>query len=246
MDSTTSAMPLHTSSFLMEKYLEAANIALDEAIANRPRPKTISKRYVLKDQHPIRNAQEKVFRTVGQWSRALHLVALGCADIFRFLARRPRPISFPAFRHRRFKARTKPVTFRIWAGSGGMGGRRGIWSATSMRPIDQPKVFEFVDHVEPHTGFSILPYGLAGASEVDKVGADKWDGPGLARAMGGNRGAAERQLAAGKPSADFRRSAASEIVDQLRRSLRSRFEGPAQRMPSGSCATLPAGHFADR
>ena len=70
---------LHTSSFLMEKYLEAANLALNEAIANRPRPETNFKRYVLKDQHAIRSADQKVFRKLGERRRALHLVALGRA-----------------------------------------------------------------------------------------------------------------------------------------------------------------------
>ena len=108
-----------------------------------------------------------------------------------------------------------------------MGGAQGHLVGYFDAPIDKPKVFEFVDHVEPHTGISMLPYGLPGAGEVDKVGADKWQGPGLERAMGGNRRAAQRSVAAGKPSADFRRSQASEIDDQLRRSLRGRIAGPS-------------------
>src|ERR1043166_8774325 len=42
---------LHTSSFLMEKYLEAADHALNIAITNGPQPQLIKKRYSLKDQH---------------------------------------------------------------------------------------------------------------------------------------------------------------------------------------------------
>ena len=154
---------LHTSSFLMEKYLEAANIALDEAIANRPRPTTISKRYVLKDQQVIRNAQEKVFRTAGNgavlftsshWDAMtlLRLVA-GARGRYRFR------ISASTI-----QSRAKPVTFRIWNGNGGMGGAPGHLVGYFDAPIDQPKVFEFIDHVEPHTGISILPYGLPGAA----------------------------------------------------------------------------------
>jgi hypothetical protein len=41
---------LHTSSFLMERYLEAADSALNVAIANRPRPPLLKKRYLLKDE----------------------------------------------------------------------------------------------------------------------------------------------------------------------------------------------------
>ncbi len=171
---------LHTSSFLMEKYLEAANLALDEAIANRAQPKTIFKRYVLKDQHSIRNAQEKVFRasdkevvlfTSSPWE------ALSISDFW--------PETRGRYRFR-ISASTiqskdnRPVTFRVWAGSGGMGGAPGHLVGYFDAPLATPKVFEFVEHVEPHTGFSILPYGLAGASEVDKIGAEHWTGPGLA------------------------------------------------------------------
>src|SRR5688572_28660188 len=41
---------LHTSSFLMERYLEAADAALNMAIANGPQPPLVKKRYLLKDQ----------------------------------------------------------------------------------------------------------------------------------------------------------------------------------------------------
>ena len=55
---------LHISSFLMEKYLEAADKALNRAIVNRPRPPVVKKRYLLKDQHYVKNASERVFRQV--------------------------------------------------------------------------------------------------------------------------------------------------------------------------------------
>src|SRR5262245_58214871 len=53
---------LHLSSFLMERYLEAADVALNVAIANGPKPKTIKKRYLLKDQHQVKSTTESVFR----------------------------------------------------------------------------------------------------------------------------------------------------------------------------------------
>jgi len=169
---------LHTSSFLMEKYLEAADIALDEAIANRPRPTTIELKCIVKDQHPIRFAQEKVFRTVGQAAvlfTSSHWDAFSVSDFW--------PTDRGRYRFRvsasTIQSAKKPVTFRIWAGSGGMGGAPGHLVGYFDAPIGEPKMFEFIEHVEPRTGFSILPYGLAGAGQVDKIGADKWDGPGL-------------------------------------------------------------------
>jgi hypothetical protein len=65
---------LHVSSFLMERYLEAVNIALDVAIANRPQPPAISKRYSLKESHQVRSTTEKVYRR----SDADDRVGTGC------------------------------------------------------------------------------------------------------------------------------------------------------------------------
>src|SRR5436190_10773497 len=53
---------LHVSSFLMEKYLEAADTALGLAIANGPQPPVVKKRYSLKDQHQVKSTTEKVYR----------------------------------------------------------------------------------------------------------------------------------------------------------------------------------------
>jgi hypothetical protein len=48
----------HTSSFLMEKYLEAADTALNAAIANRPKaPPSYSKRHSIKVGYPVREAR---------------------------------------------------------------------------------------------------------------------------------------------------------------------------------------------
>ena len=48
---------LHTSSFLMEKYLEAADSALNTAIVNRPKPPPLfEKRISIKDEHPVRSS----------------------------------------------------------------------------------------------------------------------------------------------------------------------------------------------
>ena len=53
----------HTSSFLMEKYLEAADKALNMAIANRPKPPPFTtKRHSIKDGWPVRGSTEKVYR----------------------------------------------------------------------------------------------------------------------------------------------------------------------------------------
>ena len=53
---------LHVSSFLMEKYLEAADKALNVAIANLPQPPLVQKRYSLKDERLVKTTTESVYR----------------------------------------------------------------------------------------------------------------------------------------------------------------------------------------
>ncbi len=172
------AEALHTSSFLMERYLEAADTALNLAIANGPKPALIKKRYSLKDQHQVKNASEDVFRklddTVVLFSsspwQAVHLYHFYPPDRGKYRFR----ISASGF-----QSGGKPVTYRVDAGLMGMVGRNhlvGYFDA----PADKPTVVEFVDFLEARSTIRILPYGLAGANEVNKVGAAKWAGPGLA------------------------------------------------------------------
>lgn len=76
------AAALHTSSFLMEKYLEAADTALNYAISNRPQPpKQIAGKLPFKESHPIRSTQEDVYRFIDETvvcfcSSAWHNVSL--------------------------------------------------------------------------------------------------------------------------------------------------------------------------
>jgi mono/diheme cytochrome c family protein len=169
---------LHLSSFQMEKYLEAAGAALSLAVANGPRPKAVAKRYSLKDQHGVKNAEESVFRLLGDtvvlfssshWN-AVHLYQFYPPDRGRYRLR----ISASGF-----QSSGKPVTYRVDAGQMGMVGKPhlvGYFDA----PADRPTVVEFVDHLEARSTIRILPYGLAPAQAVHKVGADKYEGPGLA------------------------------------------------------------------
>ena len=51
---------LHTSSFLMERYIEAAQVALDQAIVNAPQPpKSETKRVTLHEAHQVRGFQSR-------------------------------------------------------------------------------------------------------------------------------------------------------------------------------------------
>ena len=170
----------HTSSFLMEKYLEAADAALNMAIANRPKPPPrIDKRYSLKDGHPVRGTTEDVYRfledgeVVCFCSSEWHNVGISTfyppdAGNYRF----------------RISASTiqgegKPVTFRVTASGTRLTGTSGLISYFDAPP-DKPTVFEFVRYMEPRTTITMLPYGLAGANTVKQTGGEYWNGPGLA------------------------------------------------------------------
>jgi hypothetical protein len=170
---------LHVSSFLLERYLEAAETALDVAIANRPRPPLISKRYSLTETHQVKSTTESVFRKSADGG-----VVMFSSSAWQAVSLSPfYPPDRGDYRFRisasGVQSSGKPVTYRVDAGLMLMTGKPhlvGYFDA----PPDQPTVLEFVDSLEPRNTIRILPYGLASAQAVNKVGADIYDGPGLA------------------------------------------------------------------
>jgi hypothetical protein len=174
---------LHTSSFLMEKYLEAADKALNLAIANDPQPKTIKQRYGLKDTHHVKIASERVFRKLDDTVVLFTSVPWQAVTLSPFY-----PPDRGKYRFRisvsGFQSSDKPVVFRIDAGPMLMATKNhliGYFDAPADKPIaEKPRIVEFVDHLEARSTIRIHPYGLAGSQTVDKVGADKYEGPGLA------------------------------------------------------------------
>ena len=83
---------LHTSSFLMEKYLEAADTALDVAIANRPRPPTLKKTYSLAESHQVRTATESVYRKLDDARGLLQFLRLAQRHAVAVLPVGARPV----------------------------------------------------------------------------------------------------------------------------------------------------------
>lgn len=169
---------LHTSSFLMERYLEAAEAALNVAIANGPQPPLLKKRYFLKNQHQVKSTTERVFRhlddTVVLFSSSLWQTVM----LYELYEPYGGQYRFRISTYG-FQSAGKPVTFRVDAGAMGMVGKThlvGYFDA----PPDKPAVIDFVDQLLPRNTIAILPYGLAGAQEVDKIGADTYEGKGLA------------------------------------------------------------------
>lgn len=171
---------LHTSSFLLERYLEAADIALNQAIANRPQPPVIKRRYSLTETHQVKSTTERVHRKSDDGRVVLFSSspwqAVGLSPFY--------PPDRGSYRFRisasAIQSSGKPIVFRVLSGGGGMGGAKPHLVNYFDAPADASTVIEFIDYMEPRTSISILPYGLPAAQVVDKIGAETYDGPGLA------------------------------------------------------------------
>ena len=169
---------LHTSSFLLEKYLEAAETALNLAIVNAPQPPLVKKRFSLKDERRVQTATEKVYLARDD-------------DLVMFSSSPWNAITTGQFypQHRgRYRIRVSasghqsggdPVSFQIDAGPMLMGTKNhlvGYFEAAAA----EPTIVEFIDHFEARNTLRLLPYGLATAQTVNKIGAEDYDGAGLA------------------------------------------------------------------
>ena len=182
---------LHTSSFLMEKYLEAADTALNLAIANRPKPPpSIKKRYSLKDGHPVKASDRERLSLPGRrrvvcfCSSAWHNVGVDPV-----LPAGPRQLSLPHLRLRLSERRQAGHLSRDGAGTRltGKSGLVGYFDA----PPDKPTVVRVRRYMEPRTTITILPYGLAGREHGEQ-----------------GRGREVRRAGAGGPVGRGRRAAA--------------------------------------
>ena len=176
---------LHTSSYLMEKYLEAADTALNIAIANRLKPPSlIKKRYSLKEsQDVVKNTTESVYRKLEDdtvicfCSSAWHSVVLSpfYPPDRGVPASESRLLAFKAIANRSPIAWGRPAAGRL----SGKSGVIGYFDA----PADKPTVIEFVEYMEPKTTISILPLWFGQEQHVKQTGADEWKGTGSGSPM---------------------------------------------------------------
>lgn len=170
---------LHTSSFLMRNYLEAADRVLDEAIANEPEPWIQKKRFDIREERTVK-ATGSVYRHTDDgvaifatWESANIRVTMWN---FRSHVRGKYRFRISGYG---FQSEGKPITFRVTAGT--------LKEVTEERlidyfsvPADTPTVVEFTEQLEPENRIRILAEGLpATPPAVEKVGADKYTGPGL-------------------------------------------------------------------
>jgi hypothetical protein len=169
---------LHTSSFLMDRYLEAADTVLSHAIANRPRPATTKQRIAARTERDVVRSGQPVFRVTDDavvcfsssaWS-GVNLTQLQIRDHGKYRIR----ISAYAVQSK------DPVTFRLGERTK-YKGEQGRLRAYFDAPPGKPTVVELVETLEAKTSLGILPMATAGAKTIMGAGgADKYEGPGLA------------------------------------------------------------------
>ena len=106
---------LHTSSFLMERYLEAADAALNLAIANGPSRRRCKKTYSLAEARQVRTTTESVYRQAGRRRGLFSSSPWHSVTLSQFY-----PPDRGQYRFRisasAFQSGGKPVTFRVDAG----------------------------------------------------------------------------------------------------------------------------------
>ncbi len=170
---------LHTSSYLMRNYLDAADRVLDEAIANEPEPWILKKRFDIREEKTVKKTGSVYRHTddgvaiFATWESANIRVTMWN---FRSHVRGKYRFRISGYG---FQSEGKPVAFRVTAGT--------LKEVTEERlvdyfavPADKPTVIEFTEQLEPENRIRILAEGLpALPPAVEKIGADKYTGPGL-------------------------------------------------------------------
>lgn len=172
------AEALHTSSYLMENYLEAADRVLDAAIASGPKPTTLKRRFDLKAEQTVK-AKGSVYRHVddgvaifSSWVSANIQVTL-----WQFNTRERGRYRFRIAGHG--IQTEKPVLFHVMAGPLNSAAEQYLVGYFDV-PAETAKVVEFVEPMEPLQTIRIIVDGLGAIPpQVEKVGAENYKGPGL-------------------------------------------------------------------
>lgn len=152
---------LHVSSFLMDRYLEAVETALNRAIANGPQPPAVRQRYHLTETHQVRSTTEDVFRQSDDGR-----VVMFSSSAWQSVTLSPfYPSDEGNYRFRiaasGVQSSGKPVTYRVDAGSMLTTGKPhlvGYFDAAAETAESTPTIVEFIDRLEPRNTIRILPH----------------------------------------------------------------------------------------
>ncbi|MFO0869780.1 MAG: DUF1592 domain-containing protein [Pirellulales bacterium] len=172
------ATSLHLSAPLLENYLQAAERALDAAIAARPQPATQRRRFDIKQERTVKPSGS-VYRHVddgvaifSSWVSANIQVTL-----WQFQTRERGPYRF---RISGYGYQTeRPVTFHVNVGPMNAAAQQTLIDYFEV-PAGKPQVVEFTESLDPQQTIRIVADGLGVIPpEVERIGADKYTGPGL-------------------------------------------------------------------
>ena len=166
---------LSISSVLMERYLEAADAALEAAIATEPRPKHLNGKFHYREESQvsrrlggdmIAKGDAVVMFNSGYCPSTLRRLRISDRGRYRF--------RIPGHAH---QSGGKPVTMAVHAG--GLNSRGGkTWLVGHFDvPPGKPRVVEFVAMLNPRETIKVVPFNL-GQRTIKK--GQKYDGPGLA------------------------------------------------------------------
>lgn len=172
---------LHTSSYLMRSYLDAAERVLNEAIANHSRPSQVKRRFDLRKERSLKlDSGRSVYKSLDDgvaifavWESANIRVTMWD---FRSPARGKYNFRISGYG---YQSQGKPVNFHVNTGT--------LKEVTEERlidyfavPADKPTVIEFTEQLEPDNKLRIIADGLpALPPEVQKIGPENYKGPGL-------------------------------------------------------------------
>ena len=172
------AESLHLSSFQLDDYLRAADRALDAAIASGPRPPTQRRRFDIKNERTVK-PNGSVYRHIddgvaifSSWVSANIQVTL-----WQFQTRGRGPYRFRISAYG-FQTQ-RPVVFHVMEGPLNAAAQQTLVNYFDVPPT-QPRVVEFVKSLDSARTIRIIADGLgATPPEVERVGAEKYAGPGL-------------------------------------------------------------------
>ena len=170
-DKVSSALTL--SPVQVEKYLEAADVALDAAIGVGPQPKFASERFAATNL--LANWDGKSHRPLPDGGIALFNSGYSPTELRRFRAPAP-----GRYRIRisasGFQTDGKPATFRVYGGSFGVGGKTKLLGHFEV-PADKPTVVEMVERLDGRGDtLKVISYGTIPWQNI----AEAYTGPGFA------------------------------------------------------------------
>ena len=169
---------LDVSSVLMERYLEAADAALDAAMprALRIEPATLRYSY-LDDDNLLKQLGDK---TVLKRDDGVVMFSSGYMPTFVRKFRAPADGLYRVRASIYAYQSQKPVVMVALGGDVVTGRGETHTIGFFDAPLGQPIVVEFIDRIARYATFKVMPFRLEGGERARQTGPEKYDGPGLA------------------------------------------------------------------